>query len=235
VSAAHIPLISDHLWRAADFPHPSGAIKRALRDLTKERTALERNEKKMNGELKKMATKGQLGACKHIAKDIVRCRNQVTKTFRMQTQLQSIQNQITSMKATHASTEGMKKMLEVMVVLNEQMELPALQQLAVDFGMENEKFNLQQELMEDVMDEAFMDDEGVDEDTEAQTVLDSVLAGMRLQAEEEFGVINGSAPAQSTGPTRIAMAADGGNPSGASGEDPEMDDLEARLAALRKQ
>ena len=100
-----------------------------------------------------------------------------------------------------------------------------------------------------------MDDEGVDEDTEAQTVLDSVLAGMRLQAEEEFGVINGSAPAQSTGPTRfvlsfyfylffivlksrryrIAMAADGGNPSGASGEDPKMDDLEARLAALRKQ
>ena len=31
------------------------------------------------------------------------------------------------------------------------------------------------------------------------------------------------------------MAADGGNPGGSAGEDPEMDDLEARLAALRKQ
>lgn len=204
------------------------AIKRALRDLNKERTALERAEKKQNSELKKMANKGQMGACKHIAKDIVRNRKAVAKTFRMQTQLQSIQNQITAMKATQASTEGMKKMLEVMVVLNNQMDIPALQQLAVDFGMENEKFNMQQEIMEDVMDDAMMDDDE-DEDTEADNVLEEVLAGMRLKSEEQFGVIGGSAPAQTTGPTRVAMTADGG----AGGEDPEMDEMEARLAALR--
>eukprot|EP00656_Telonema_subtile_P027526 TRINITY_DN2962_c0_g1_i3.p1 TRINITY_DN2962_c0_g1~~TRINITY_DN2962_c0_g1_i3.p1 ORF type:complete len:251 (+),score=85.17 TRINITY_DN2962_c0_g1_i3:152-904(+) len=181
------------------------AIKRALRDLTKERTALERNEKKMNVDLKKMAQKGQMPACKHIAKDMVRCRNQVTKTYRMQTQLQSIQNQITSMKATNASTEGMKKMLEVMVVLNNQMELPALQQLAVDFGMENEKFTLQQELMEDVMDDCFADDDDIDEDTAAQEVLDSVLAGERLKAEEQFGALQPGQQAQDSGPARCVM------------------------------
>ena len=36
------------------------AVKRAIRDLNKERTALERNEKKMQIDLKKMAQKGQM-------------------------------------------------------------------------------------------------------------------------------------------------------------------------------
>jgi charged multivesicular body protein 2A len=217
------------------------AIKRAMRDLNKERNALEKNEKKMQIDLKKMAQKGQMAACKHIAKDVVRCRNQVTKTYRMQTQLQSIQNQITSMKATNASTEGMKQMLETMVMLNAQMELPALQQLAVDFGVENEKFEMQQELMEDAMDMCFADDEEMDEDTAAQEVLEKVLAGERLKAQEQFGALDPNAGATTSGPQRVAMMADGpsapsgGAPGEPSGGDPGMDDLEARLAALRKQ
>jgi len=120
------------------------------------------------------------------------------------------------------------------------MELPALQQLAVDFGMENEKFTLQQEIMEDVMDEALADDDEIDEDEAAQEVLDTVLAGERLKKHDEFATINGSQPAAQEGPQRVAMAADGGPPAsgGAPGEgggDPGMDDLEARLAALRRQ
>lgn len=79
----------------------------------------------------------------------------------------------------------------------------------------------------------------MDEDTAAQEVLDTILAGERLKAEEQFGALGNTAGATTTGPARVAMTADGpaapSNGPGAGGEgDPGVDDLEARLAALRK-
>merc|ERR1719197_1907924 len=92
-------------------------IKRAVRDLEKERKKLEQHEKKMQKDIKSNAEKGQMVAARHIAKDVVRTRNQITKTYRIGAQLQSVQNKLTSMKATHATTEGMDKVCKVDSIL----------------------------------------------------------------------------------------------------------------------
>lgn len=42
----------------------------------------------------------------------------------------------------------------------------------------------------------------VDEDTAAQEVLDTILAGERLKAEEQFGALGNTAGATTTGPAR---------------------------------
>ena len=50
------------------------AIRQGQRKLEREIKNIEKNEKKMMGEIKKMAQKGQHAAAKILAKDVTRCR-----------------------------------------------------------------------------------------------------------------------------------------------------------------
>ena len=49
-------------------------IKRSVRELDRERTALERQEKKLMNDIKKAARDGQMDSAKIMAKDLVRTR-----------------------------------------------------------------------------------------------------------------------------------------------------------------
>jgi hypothetical protein len=60
------------------------------RELDRERTKLEQQEKKLISDIKKSAKAGQMPACKVIAKDLVRTRRRISKFYQMKTQLQGI-------------------------------------------------------------------------------------------------------------------------------------------------
>lgn len=60
------------------------------RDLDRERTNLERQEKKTLADIKKAARSGQVDAAKIMAKDVVRTRRFQKKMIMMKTQIQAV-------------------------------------------------------------------------------------------------------------------------------------------------
>ena len=69
-------------------------INHAVRDLEKEIGNLERNEKKLISDIKKMAGQNQMGAVRIMAKDLVRTRHYVTKFIEMKTHLNAVALQV---------------------------------------------------------------------------------------------------------------------------------------------
>lgn len=102
--------------------------------------------------------------------------------------------------------------------MNQQMNMPQLQEIMRQFEMQSDQLEQKQEMMEDAMDSAL--DEG-DEDEEADALVSQVF--------DEIGIDLGDAFAEA--PTSMgAQAAAGAEPEPAAAE---TDDLEARLANLR--
>ncbi len=90
-------------------------ITRAIRELDRERTALEREEKKLTIEIKKMAKENQVSAVKVMAKDLVRTRAHITKFIEMRSHLQSCGLKLQTVKSHHAMGEAMKNTTKAMV------------------------------------------------------------------------------------------------------------------------
>ena len=66
------------------------ALQKATRELDRERTKMEQQEKKLISDIKKTAKQGQMNACKVMAKDLVRTRRYIQKFYQMRTQLQAV-------------------------------------------------------------------------------------------------------------------------------------------------
>ena len=79
-----------------------------IRELDKERTQLERQEKKLVTDIKKMAKSGQMEAVKIMAKDLVRTRNFVKKFILMRANIQAISLKVQTLKSQAAMANAMK-------------------------------------------------------------------------------------------------------------------------------
>ena len=90
-------------------------VTRAIRELDRERTALEREEKKLTIDIKKMAKENQMKAVKIMAKDLVRTRAHITKFIEMRSHLQSCGLKLQTVKSHHAMGEAMKNTTKAMV------------------------------------------------------------------------------------------------------------------------
>ena len=69
-------------------------IKKAIRELDREKRGLEMNERKLITEIKVMAKKGQMNPVKVMAKDLVRTRKYQEKFLEMKAQLQGVSLQL---------------------------------------------------------------------------------------------------------------------------------------------
>eukprot|EP01051_Picozoa_sp_SAG22_P012810 SAG22_NODE_1367_length_4592_cov_15.327436_2_plen_204_part_00 len=188
-------------------------IDRAVRDLDRERTKLQMNEKKIIAEIRKAAQSNQQGAAKIMAKDLVRTRRHVTKFYQMKTHLQGVSLKLQTLKSNQAMADAMSGATRAMMSMNAQMNMPQLQAIMRQFEMQDQMLESKQEMMEDAMDGA-LDTEG-DEDEEADQLVQQVF--------DEIGIDVGSDMA--------AVATD--VPDAAGAEAADTSDLEARLAALR--
>ncbi|CEM21942.1 unnamed protein product [Vitrella brassicaformis CCMP3155] len=150
-------------------------INRSIRELDRERMQLENGEKKLIGDIKTMANKGQMSSVKIMARDLVRTRKYKAKFYEMRSQLQAVNLRLQTVKSTQAMTESMKGVTKVMVRMNKQMNLPSLNKIMQEFMKENEKMGLTEEMMSDAVDDAMADttDEEEEERIVAQ-VLDEI-------------------------------------------------------------
>ncbi|GAD93194.1 DOA4-independent degradation protein 4 [Paecilomyces variotii No. 5] len=225
------------------------ALERTQRELDRERTKLENQEKKLVQDIKKSAKNGQMGACKIQAKDLVRTRRYIQKFYSMRTQLQAISLRIQTVRSNEQMMQSMKGATMLLGSMNRQMNLPALQRIAMEFERENDIMDQRQEMMDDAIDEATgLEDEEEGEEI-VKEVLDEIgvdlnqavcspLSGIMLRVCFGQGLTYffkmGETPAElqkaSVGEARVAQAVGGGG----GGTTTDDDDLQARLDSLRR-
>jgi len=115
------------------------SLNRAIRDIDRERTGLQNQEKKITIEMKKLAKQGQMGAVKIMAKDLVRTRNNVTKFYKMRTELQAVSLRIQTIKSMDTMSQAMRGVTKAMMMMNSRMNLPAMQRIMMEFEKQSEK------------------------------------------------------------------------------------------------
>mmetsp|Transcript_4643 Transcript_4643/g.16632 ORF Transcript_4643/g.16632 Transcript_4643/m.16632 type:complete len:227 (+) Transcript_4643:232-912(+) len=204
-------------------------IDRSIRELDRERTSLQNQEKKLLVEIKQMAKKNQIAAVKVMAKDLVRTRHSITKFYALRSQLQGVSLRIQTLKSTQAMGQAMRGVTKAMAKMNKQLNLPNLQKIMMEFERQNEKMEMTEEVMGDAIDDAL---EGEEEEEESEELVNSVLAEIGLSLDEQL--VN-APTAQPQGQPSAAQEANGATAlaegGGGGGID---DDLQARLDNLRK-
>ncbi|KAF3018766.1 ESCRT-III subunit protein did4 [Penicillium rubens] len=222
------------------------ALDRTQRELDRERVKLENQEKKLVQDIKKSAKNGQVGACKIQAKDLVRTRRYIQKFYQMRTQLQAISLRIQvctssppllfrfrdaltiaaskTVRSNEQMMQSMKGATMLLGSMNRQMNLPALQRIAMEFERENDVMDQRQEMMDDAIDEAT----GMEgEEEEGEDILKEVLDEIGVDLNQALGDTPEHIQKAPVNETRVAQAIGGGG-------NTSDDDLQARLDSLRR-
>ena len=108
-----------------------------------------------------------------MARDIFRTRGYVNKFYNLGAQLQAVGLRLQTLKSTQAMTDAMKGVGKAMASVNKQLKLPAMQKIMMNFMRESEAMDMREEMMNDVMDDVFEDDE-VESDALVSQVLDEI-------------------------------------------------------------
>ncbi|KAJ3340174.1 hypothetical protein HDU93_007263 [Gonapodya sp. JEL0774] len=200
------------------------SLQRAMRELDRERAKMETSEKKIIMDIKKAAKDNQMGACKIMAKDLVRTRRYIQKFYQMKTQLQGVSLKIQTMRSNQSMSEAMKGVTKAMRMMNAQIKLPQINQIMLDFERESSTLELKEEMMNEAIDGTMMEDE--DEEEEERVVMevfDEIGIGLDAQLA--------SAPTSRVGVAAAARAKATPQPVGALGDGGGGDDIDAALQA----
>ncbi|EYE92980.1 ESCRT-III subunit protein DID4 [Aspergillus ruber CBS 135680] len=211
------------------------ALDRTQRELDRERIKLENQEKKLVQDIKKSAKNGQIGACKIQAKDLVRSRRYIQKFYQMRTQLQAISLRIQTVRSNEQMMQSMKGATMLLGSMNRQMNLPALQRIAMEFERENDVMDQRQDMMDDAIDEAT----GMEADEEeGEDIVKEVLDEIGVDLNQSLGETPSDIQKATVSESRVAQpvgaGAGGGGGGGSGGGTTSDDDLQARLDSLRK-
>jgi len=208
------------------------SIKKSVRELDRERTALERQEKKLMADIKKAAKDGQMDSAKIMAKDLVRTRGYIKKMYKMKSHMEAVSLRLQTMQSSAQMAQCMKGVTKVMGSMNKKMNLPQISKIMMEFEKQNEMMGMKEEMMSDAMDDAFADDDDSDEE---ENILGGVLAEMGVDLSNQLQ----DAPSGTQAASSAAAASDagGGQVAAASGGDDTADmdaELQKRLDNLRR-
>jgi len=210
-------------------------IKRSVREMDRERATLERQEKKLMGDIKKEAKEGRTDSAKIMAKDLVRTRNYIKKMYKMKSHMEAVSLRLQTMQSSAQMAQCMKGVTKVMGTMNKKMNLPQIQKIMMEFEKQNEMMGMKEEMMEDAMDDAFADDEDEDEE---DSLLNQVYLELGIEATNNMaapgtGSIATPAASGAAVASAGASAAAGGDDGGGGGDDLDAE-LQKRLDNLRR-
>eukprot|EP01107_Rhizomastix_libera_P015637 TRINITY_DN5993_c2_g1_i2.p1 TRINITY_DN5993_c2_g1~~TRINITY_DN5993_c2_g1_i2.p1 ORF type:complete len:214 (+),score=43.25 TRINITY_DN5993_c2_g1_i2:37-642(+) len=159
------------------------ALNSAMREIDRERVALQNQEKKTIIEVKNLAKKGQLAAAKIMAKDLVRTRQYVQKFYKMHAELQAVSLRIVTLKSTASMTEAMVGVTRAMASMNRQMNLPQIQRIMMEFQKQSEIMDMKEEMVSDTMESGMDDAEG-----ESDEVVNQIMEEIGIDLSGQLGV-----------------------------------------------
>lgn len=202
------------------------ALNKVIRELDRERTQLERQEKKLVTDIKKMAKSGQMDAVRIMAKDLVRTRGFIKKFILMRANIQGIALKVQTLKSQAAMANAMKGVTKALKRMNSKLNLPQLQKIMMEFERESEIMDLKEETMSDTMDDIL--GEG-DEEEETEVIVSQVLDELGISLDQELSGITPGLDRPHVEQTPQKNKAVAAGPAGAN-----TDDLQARLDNLRR-
>ncbi|KAK7939609.1 hypothetical protein WMY93_002935 [Mugilogobius chulae] len=150
----------------------SKELRGTQRQITRDRTALERQEKQLEAEIKKMAKSGNREACKILAKQLVQLRKQKNRTYAVSSKVTSMSTQTKLMNSQMKMAGAMSSTAKTMQAVNKKMDPQKTLKTMQDFQKENMKMGMTEDMINDTLDDIF--DESGDED-ESQGIVDQVL------------------------------------------------------------
>ncbi|ORY06071.1 charged multivesicular body protein 3 [Basidiobolus meristosporus CBS 931.73] len=188
------------------------SIRAQERTLDRQIRGIESEEVKIKRSMKQLAKKKDITNCKMLAKELVRSRKQKDRIHTSKAQLNSILMQLQQQLATLKVAGSLQKSTEVMTLVNRLVKLPEISQTMETMAMEMTKAGIMEEMIGDTLD-AFEDEDIEEEaDEEVNKVLFQVTEGLLGEATPV------GAPLQSEAEPE---------------EEPELDEMQARLSALR--
>ncbi|CAG2173963.1 unnamed protein product [Oppiella nova] len=199
------------------------ALNKAIRDLERERSKMEAQEKKLIADIKKMAKDNQMDAVKIMAKDLVRTRRYVKKFILMKANIQAVSLKVQTLRSQNAMAMAMKGVTRALQSMNKQMNLPQIQRIMADFERQSEIMDMKEEMMNDAIDDVMGDEE---DEEESDAIVTQVLDELGVQLNQQLG--------------DLPQAVGSLNPSATAAKTPvavtDADaDLQARLDNLRRE
>lgn len=150
----------------------SKEMRSTQRQIARDRTALEKQEKQMEMEIKKMAKSGNREACKILAKQLVQLRKQKNRTYTVSSKVTSMSMQTKVMNSQMKMAGAMSSTAKTMQAVNKKMDPQKTLKTMQDFQKENMKMGMTEDMINDTLDEIF--DESGDEE-ESQDIVNQVL------------------------------------------------------------
>ena len=194
------------------------------RDLDREIRELDRQEQQVKNELKQRAKKASSKndpTLKVLAKQLVQVRQQRDKMFTARSQIGAMGMHANTMASQVAAVSAIGTVTDTLKVANSAVDMKETMKIMGQFQMENEKMSAKEELMDDVLADAFDTDE-IEE--EADQLTSQVLAELGVEMDAQM----------------VGLSAPSGRPAGEealsqseqAALDDALPDLKARLDAL---
>lgn len=190
------------------------ALRKASREVEKDRLQLEREEKKLVMDIRKEAAKGNGAGAKILAKQLVNVRKQKTRAFGMNSKIQSVSSHNRMMNSNVKLAEAMTTTASTMKNMNALVKPEQVAANMKTFQQASMKFDMTDEMINDTLGD-ILDDSGDEE--ESNTIVNQVL--------DEIGI-------EISGKMRNAPSAEKSKIGGSS-KLPTEEELESQLARLR--
>ena len=149
------------------------SMKKGQREIDREFRQLERDERRVQAEIKKEAKRGNMDAARMMAKELVRLRAAKTKLRGMSSHMGAMGVRATTMAAGVAMADTMGSAAQVMAKSNAAMNPQKMQATMRQFAKQSEIMNMTDAMMDDALADAFEDD-SEEEDLVVSQVLDEI-------------------------------------------------------------
>ena len=147
-------------------------IKGEMRQLQRQIDTIDREEKKILKEIKKLAKEGQMDAVRTLAHAVSDSRKGKHRILMAKTGLNSMEMQIGQQMAMMRVGQALEKSSEIMAIMNKAVKLDAIGQTMRELAKEMETAGI----IDELVDEAFADMDDEDAEEEGHFAIEQVLA-----------------------------------------------------------
>ena len=143
------------------------SIQKEVRRIDRDILKMSSDEKRTETEIKRLASKKEIGSVKILARELVCLRKSRNRMLTTKIQLGSIAHQLTQQVAISKLTNSFEKSAEIMKIMNSVINVPNMTEVMSAMGKEMEKMGLIESIMGDAIDEVL-----ADVDTEEKTEIE---------------------------------------------------------------
>ena len=172
------------------------SVDRSKRAVERELKKIERERKKMLTQIKKMAQKGQITGAKMLAKDIVRCKTQMSKLEQFIGQLNAVSLRIGSCASLNELGDAMANCAKAMTLVSSKLDTKKLSELDIILmkilaqmgkmmAKQDMALEMKSDMMSDILDSLDEGNEEAEEELYNQVLME---AGVNMQNELDVGV-----------------------------------------------